>query len=87
MKNINFYKYLLSEKKEKWSGKVKLKWHAPDNLFKDGTAQEISNIVSKNVNLKTAMSRLNFYLNRGGSNISIQQKQKIQKAKDLLRNK
>lgn len=77
-------KYL---KEEKWSNSVKTKWHPPKGLFKDGSAENIASTVSKGVNLKTAMSRLNFFLNRGGSNVSSEIKTKVEKAKKILKNK
>jgi len=77
-------KYL---KEEKWSGSVKTKWHPPEGLFKDGSAEKIASTVSKGVDLKTAMSRLNFFLNRGGSNVSPEIKAKVEKAKKIIKNK
>ena len=75
-------KYLVEKKN--WSNKVKTKWHPPEGLFKNGSAQEIADGVSQGVDLKTAMSRLNFYLNRGGSGVSSKIKTKVEKAKTLL---
>jgi len=72
---------------DKWSDKVKTKWHPPEGLFKNGSAEEIADTVSSGVSLKTAMSRLNFYLNRGGSNISQSQINKVNQAKKILQNK
>ena len=77
----------LKEKSSKWSSKVKTKWHPPKGLFSTGSAQEIADTVSQGASLKTAMARLNFYLNRGGSNIPQTQVDKVEKAKKLLQNK
>ena len=78
-------KYLREKKKvNKWSNKVKTKWHPPEGLFKNGTPEEIASTVSQGVDLKTAMARLNFFLNRGGSNISPAIRKKVEKAKDIL---
>ena len=33
------------------------------------------------------MSRLNFYINRAGKNLSVQDKQKLERTKDLLHSK
>jgi len=76
----------LKEKKSisKWSSRVKTKWHPPTGLFKNGSAQEIADTVSQGADLKTAMARLNFYLNRGGSNIPLEQRTKVEKAKKIL---
>lgn len=72
------------EKIDKWSNKVKLKWHAPEGLFKNGSPQEIADTVSKGVSKKTAMSRLNFFLNRGGSNISSDIRNRVEQAKKII---
>jgi hypothetical protein len=78
-------KYLREKKKvNKWSNKVKTKWHPPEGLFKNGSPEEIASTVSQGVDLKTAMARLNFFLNRGGSNISPAIRKKVEKAKDIL---
>ena len=75
-------KYLKEGKN--WSGKVKTKWHPPEGLFKNGSPEEIASTVSQGTDLKTAISRLNFFLNRGGSNISPAIRKKVEKAKDIL---
>ena len=78
-------KYLREKKKvNKWSNKVKTKWHPPEGLFKNGSPEEIASTVSQGADLKTAMARLNFFLNRGGSNISPAIRKKVEKAKDIL---
>jgi hypothetical protein len=69
---------------ENWSGKVKIKWHPPEGLFKNGSPEEIASTVSQGANLKTAMARLNFFLNRGGSNVSPAIRKKVEKAKKIL---
>jgi len=90
MRREEIYKKYLCEKKgkgSKWSGKVDLKWHAPKGLFEDGSAEKIAATVSKGVDLKTAMSRLNFFLNRGGENIPSDIRKKVEKAKEIVRKK
>jgi hypothetical protein len=78
-------KYLREKKKiNKWSNKVKTKWHPPEGLFKNGSPEEIASTVSQGADLKTAMARLNFFLNRGGSNIPPAIRKKVEKAKDIL---
>ena len=73
---------------EKWSKTVTEheKWHAPEGTFSK-SAQEIAKIISQNkkASYQTAMSRLNFYLNRGGENIPAETRAKVNHAKDILR--
>jgi len=86
--NKYFNKYLVEKKKvNKWSNKVKTKWHPPEGLFSNGTAQEIADAVSQGEDLKTAMARLNFFLNRGGSNVTPKIRKKVEQAKELVRKK
>ena len=84
-----YLKYLITEKGiNKWSSKVVAKWHPPENLFKDGSASEIADVLAKNSeDLGQAMSRLNFYLNRAGSNIKASRRSELNGVKDLLRAK
>jgi hypothetical protein len=82
--NTLIEKYLKEKSVNKWSGKVKTKWHPPEGLFKNGSPEEIASTVSQGVDLKTAMARLNFFLNRGGSNISPEIRKKVEKAKSVL---
>lgn len=53
-----------------WSDKVKPKWHPEKGLFKSNNTTKIANAVGEaSKNLKQAVSRINFYYNRAGSNI------------------
>lgn len=68
-----------------WSGDVKTKWHPPEGLFTK-SADEIANVLKKeSPNLKVAMSRLNFYINRAGKNLDPKRKAELEKAKNILR--
>lgn len=70
---------------ELWSGDVKTKKHPPEGLFAKGSATEIAAWLKKSHgDLKGAMSALNFYINRGGKNLSDTQKAKLEHAKALL---
>lgn len=64
-------------------------FHTPAGLFKEGTAQKIADVVSQNykAEYRTAMSRLNFYLNRGGKGITPEVREKVNKAKDIIKKK
>lgn len=73
-------------KAQKWSGKVKTKWHPKPGLFEEGSADEIAVAIKDgHTDLKSAMSALNFYINRAGKNLSEPRKQVLESAKDKLR--
>lgn len=76
------------EKEDNWSKAVTEheKFHPPEGTFSKNP-QEIARIISQNkrASYQTAMSRLNFFLNRGGENISPDMRARVNKAKDILR--
>ena len=84
-----YLKYLVTEKGvNKWSGKVATKWHPPEGLFATGSPEEIASELTKSSeDLGQAMSRLNFYLNRAGSNLKASRRSELNGVKDLLRAK
>jgi len=71
----------------KWSGGVKTKWEPPEGFFKKSASAIASGLMSASDNLKQAMSRLNFYINRAGKNLSAEDKSKLDKAKEILSKK
>jgi hypothetical protein len=74
-------------KAKKWSDKVteKKKWHSPEGLFKK-SAQIIAETLKKESDdYKQASSRLNFFINRAGDNLSKQDKKKLELAKLILK--
>jgi Protein of unknown function (DUF3175) len=82
---------------KKWSGAVSRKSDALDleqSIFKSGSAARIAHSLKKSAEssrrrkagpYQSAMSMLNFYMNRGGSNLSPARKRVLQQAKDELR--
>lgn len=86
-------KMLIEEAQEKiktWRDDVKRdpnKFHTPPGLFKEATSEQIAQVVSQDgkAEYKTVISRLNFYLNRGGRNIPQDIRIKVEKAKDIVR--
>jgi hypothetical protein len=77
--------FLVNEKL--WSGEVSTKWEPPEGLF-TSSAENIAKVLhSQSDDLKQAMSRLNFYINRAGDKISDARKSALEHAKDLLRKK
>lgn len=68
----------------KWSSSVKTKWHPPEGLF-TRSSREIANVVrAASPDLKTAASRITFYVNRAGRNLSPKDRARILGAIDLL---
>jgi hypothetical protein len=75
------------EENEKWSQEVNEKFHPPEGTFSEGSPEQIANVISQNgrASYKTAMARLNFYLNRGGENVSPSVRAKVNRAKEILK--
>ena len=83
--------------KKKWSAKVNETSDAMDlkkDVFKSDSAHEIAASLKRSVNkshrrkgtpYQSAMSMLNFYINRGGTNLSASHKKVLESAKDELR--
>jgi len=81
----------------RWSGAVTKHSNALDlepDVFKKTNAREIARSLKWSAHrsrrrkagpFQSAMSMLNFYINRGGSNISARQKRVLTRAKDELR--
>ena len=65
---------------------VKTKWHPEEGLFLKKDPEYIANYLIKNSkDLKQAMSRLMFYMNRAGENL--ENKTVLNKVKELIHNK
>lgn len=76
---------ILVEKKQ-WSGSVKTKKHSPEDLFATGSAEAIVKWLKKeHSDAKGAMSALNFYINRAGTNLKGERRQVLDQAKSILR--
>lgn len=84
-------------KRKKWSADVTKHSDALDleqSVFKKDDPHEIALSLKRSANkshrrkgtpYQSAMSMLNFYINRAGDNLSETQKKKLEKAKDELR--
>lgn len=82
---------------EKWSADVTAHDHPFDlepGLFANGSPQEIAAALKKSAEdptrqsddpYRTAMSMLDFYINRAGANLSAEQSAKLEEAKSALR--
>jgi putative cell wall-binding protein len=85
------------KKVKKWSGEVTEKSNALDlenSVFKKTDPAEIAQSLKRSANkshrrkgtpYQSAMSMLNFYINRGGKNLPEEQKQVLEKAKGELK--
>lgn len=75
--------YLFEGKKDgEWVDSVKTKQKPPKGLFADGTAQEIADwVIENHDDAKTAIASIDFYMNRGGKNISQDRLFVLRKAK------
>ncbi len=69
-----------------WSEDVKTDWHPPEGFFTKSAESIAQGLKRASDSLKQAMSRMSFYENRGGSNVSDADKAKYDKVKELLRN-
>jgi hypothetical protein len=74
---------LLNEKKM-WSAKVETEWHPKEGFFSQSAEKIASGLKRASTDLKQAMSRLNFYKNRAGKNLSAEDKARLDTAKEKL---
>lgn len=75
------------KKDKKWSGAVTKneKWHPPEGLFKESPDKIAKVLKANSDSKKQAISRVTFYLNRAGKNLSKADKERIGKAKEKLK--
>lgn len=78
-------KEILKLLEDNWSNSVETDYHSPDGLFTKSAGIIAKTLKNNSKNLKQSMSRLNFYINRAGSNLSKSTKLELEKAKDILR--
>lgn len=70
--------------KEHWSADVQTRWSPPAGFF-DQSAEKIAEGLKRNSDsLRQASSRLNFYRNRAGKNLSAEDKTRLDNASDKL---
>lgn len=60
------------------------KWHPPEGFFLQAADKIASGLKSASKDYKTAMSRLNFYINRAGKNLADIDKSRLENAKTKL---
>jgi hypothetical protein len=68
-----------------WSGDIEAKWTPPTGFFKKGAAEIARGLKSASKDYAQASRRLNFYINRGGQNLSAEDKARLESAKTALR--
>ena len=68
----------------KWSGDVKEKWHPEEGFFTKSASSIALGLKDASKDLKQAMSRLNFYINRAGDNLSNEDHKRLEQAKSKL---
>lgn len=80
-------KQLINLIEEKWSGEVTTHWHPKEGFFTQSAEKIASGLAKNSKDLKQAMSRLNFYINRAGKNLTSEDKARLELAKTKLRKK
>lgn len=75
---------LLELHEAKWSGEVKEKWSPEEGFFEKSATAIAKGLKAASKDLKQAMSRLNFYINRAGKNLSAEDKERLESAKEKL---
>ena len=73
------------ENKNLWSQDVDTKWHPPGGFFEQSPDEIAKGLTEASDDLAQAMDRLDFYINRAGSNLSSSDKDRLEKVKPLLR--
>lgn len=68
-----------------WSGDVKTKWKPKEGFFKQSAEKIAAGLKAKGAD--KAMSRINFYINRAGKNLSAADKKRLENAKEKLKKK
>lgn len=72
----------INEKKDLWSGNIESGWHPPEGLFQT-SATNIAKVLLA-ADKSKAMKRLTFYINRAGENLSSEDEQRLNHAKEII---
>jgi hypothetical protein len=67
-----------------WVDHVKEKWHSPPGFFDKPATEIAKGLKAASRNLLQAMARLNFYVNRAGSNLEDKDHERLDQAKSEL---
>ena len=75
----------MSEQEKKfWSKEVETKWHPPKGFFTRPAEEIARGLQEASDGLAQAMDRLDFYINRGGSNLSPEDRQRLERTRTIL---
>jgi hypothetical protein len=74
----------MDKRVKKWSGKVRTKWHPPAGFFEQGPAEIADGLEEAHDSCRSAMSSINFYVNRAGKNLSASDRKRLAAAKLIL---
>ena len=69
---------------EKWSADVETNWEPPQGFFSQPARKIATGLLTMSSSQAQAMARLNYYINRAGSNLRDQDKERLERAKKLL---
>ena len=69
-----------------WSGEIETRWHPEEGFFSKSAEDIARGLLDDAEDKAQAMSRLNFYINRAGSNLSPSKKKTLEKAKAIISN-
>lgn len=69
---------------KKWSADVETHWTPPEGFFAQPARKIATGLLTMSNNQAQAMARLNYYINRAGSNLRDQDKERLERAKKLL---
>ncbi len=69
---------------DNWSEDVKTKWHPPEGFFEKSAESIAQGLKDASDSYAQAMDRLNFYINRAGSNLTGERRAILENAKQLL---
>jgi len=77
---------MIEHENELWSEDVKTKWHPPKGFFERSAEEIAEGLREASDGLAQAMDRLDFYINRAGSNLSPEARERLESAKTILHN-
>jgi hypothetical protein len=80
---ITKFEEFITEKK--WSGEVDTEFKPKEGIFTESAEKIAKYLADNSKDLKQAMSRLNFYINRAGDNLDKKDKDRLELAKEKLR--
>lgn len=75
---------LLELREKKWSAAVETKWRPPEGFFTQSAEKIATGLKANSADLKQAMGRLNFFINRAGKKLSSDDFERLTRAKEKL---